>query len=148
MNKWIGMGRLASDPMISHIGDNKTVARYTIAVDRRKGKNQDKNAQTADFISLVAWDKSAEWVEKYLKKGTKILVSGRIVTGSYTNKDGKKVYTTDVWVDEQEFAESKSSQSAAVVSEQKPAQQTSIQNTSEWMNIPDINAQEEELPWQ
>ena len=90
------------------------VARYTLAVDRRRGRNSD-NEQSADFISCVAFGRSGEFAEKYLHQGTKIVVTGRIQTGSYTNKDGQRVYTTDVVVEEQEFAESKSA--AAVMEE-------------------------------
>ena len=108
MNKVILMGRLTRDPdiRVSNTADRQiTVARYTLAVDRR-GKKDD-NAQTADFISCVAFDRAAEFVEKYLHQGTKVLVTGRIQTGSYTNKEGHKVYTTDVMIEEQEFCESK-----------------------------------------
>lgn len=108
MNKVILMGRLTRDPEVRTTG-NTTVARYSIAVDRRF-KND--NEPTADFINLVAFGKSAEFAEKYFKKGTKILVTGRIQTGSYKNKDGQTVYTTDVVVEEQEFAESKGSNNA------------------------------------
>lgn len=101
MNKWIGMGRLTKDPDVR--AGETTVARYTLAVDRRFAKGDDKT----DFINCVCFGKAAEFAEKYLKKGTKILVSGRIQTGSY-EKDGKKVYTTDIIVEDQEFAESKS----------------------------------------
>ena len=83
------------------------IARYTLAVDRRFNRNGDEN--TADFISCVAFGKSGEFAERYFRKGTKVLVTGRIQTGSYTNKDGVKVYTTDVVVEDQEFAESKNS---------------------------------------
>ena len=95
------MGRLTRDPDISTTQSGTQIARYTIAIDRI-GKDQG-----ADFISCVAFNKSAEFAEKYLKKGTKIAVEGLIRTGSYTNKDGQKVYTTDVIVNRQEFAESK-----------------------------------------
>lgn len=106
MNKVILMGRLVRDPEVRYSnGDNSmAIARYTLAVDRRLKKDGENNA---DFIGCVAFGKSAEFTEKYLKKGTKIIVTGRIQTGSYTNKDGQKVYTTDVVVEEQEFAESK-----------------------------------------
>ena len=107
MNKVILMGRLTRDPEIrySQQGDNQmAIARYTLAVDRRFNRNND---QSADFISCVAFGRSAEFAEKYLKQGTKIVATGRIQTGSYTNKDGNKVYTTDVVVEDQEFAESK-----------------------------------------
>lgn len=107
MNKVILMGRLTRDPDVRvSTGERPmTVARYTLAVDRRA--KRDSNEQTADFISCVAFDKNAEFAEKYLHQGTKVLVTGRIQTGSYTNKDGQKVYTTDIVVEEQEFCESK-----------------------------------------
>lgn len=111
MNKVILMGRLARDPDVrySQSAEPMAIARYTLAVDRRlQRKNQDNEEQTADFISCVAFGKAGEFAEKYLRKGIKIAVVGRIQTGSYTNKDGNKVYTTDVVVEEQEFAESKS----------------------------------------
>ena len=111
MNKVILMGRLTRDPEVRYTqGENQmAVARYTLAVDRRFNRNNDEN--TADFISCVAFGKSGEFAERYLRKGTKIAVTGRIQTGSYTNKDGVKVYTTDVVVEDQEFAESKNSSS-------------------------------------
>ncbi len=107
MNKVILMGRLTRDPEIRYSQGQEplAIARYTLAVDRRTRSNE----QTADFISCVAFGKLAEFAEKYLKQGIKIAVTGRIQTGSYTNKDGNKVYTTEVVVEEQEFAESKSS---------------------------------------
>ena len=97
------MGRLTRDPEMRGDGTS-LVARYTLAVDRRFKK---EGQAEADFINCVCFGKSAEFAEKYLKKGTKIVVTGRIQTGSYTDKDNKKVYTTDVIVEEQEFAESK-----------------------------------------
>ena len=139
MNKWIGMGRLTRDPEIRYTqGENSTaVARYTLAVDRRFKRENDE--QTADFISCVAFGRNAEFAEKYLKQGTKIAVSGRIQTGSYTNKDGVKVYTTDVVVEEQEFAESKGSNSP------QNQQQAPQQSSDGWMNIPD--GIEDDLPF-
>lgn len=110
MNKVILMGRLVRDPEVrySQNGDNNlAIARYTLAVDRRFQRNSGE--QQADFISCVAFSRSAEFAEKYLKQGTKICIEGRIQTGSYTNKDGVKVYTTEVVVENQEFAESKAS---------------------------------------
>ncbi len=109
MNKVILMGRLTRDPEVRYSqGENATaIARYTLAVDRRFSRNGDENS--ADFIGCVAFGKSAEFAERYLHKGTKIVVTGRIQTGSYTNRDGVKVYTTDVVVEDQEFAESKNS---------------------------------------
>lgn len=106
MNKVCLMGRLTKDPDIRGEGSS-LCARYSLAVDRRF-KDNDGNYQT-DFINIVVFGKGAEFAEKYLKKGTKVVVTGRIQTGSYTNKDGQKVYTTDVIAEDQEFAESKSS---------------------------------------
>lgn len=107
MNKVILVGRLTRDPEIRYTsGQNQTaVGRYTLAVDRRYKKEGDE--QTADFINCVTFGRGAEFAEKYLHQGTKIAVVGRIQTGSYTNKDGQRVYTTDVVAEEQEFAESK-----------------------------------------
>lgn len=106
MNKVILMGRLCADPEVRYSqNQNQTaVARYRLAVDRRFKR---EGEQTADFISCVAFGKAAEFAEKYLRQGTKIAITGRIQTGSYTNREGQKVYTTDVVVEEQEFAESK-----------------------------------------
>lgn len=107
MNKVILMGRLTRDPSVTYTSgsESKAVARYTLAVDRRYKRQGDE--QTADFINCVVFGKGAEFAETYLRQGIKILVTGRIQTGSYTNKDGQKVYTTDIVVEEQEFAESK-----------------------------------------
>lgn len=109
MNKAILMGRLTRDPEIRYTqGDNPMcIARYTLAVDRRFNRNAGNDGNNADFIPCVCFGKTAEFVEKYLKKGTKMAVTGRIQTGSYTNRDGVKVYTTEVVVEDQEFAESK-----------------------------------------
>ena len=108
MNKVILMGRLTRDPEVRYSqGDNAmAIARYTLAVDRRFNRNNN-DENSADFIGCVAFGKSAEFAERYLHKGTKIVATGRIQTGSYVNKDGVKVYTTDVVVEDQEFAESK-----------------------------------------
>jgi single-strand DNA-binding protein len=100
-NKVFLMGRLTKDPEIRT--GNTQVARYTLAIDRRFSNSEEKT----DFINIVAFGKSAEFAEKYLKKGMKVLVTGRIQTGSYTDKDNKKVYTTDIVVEDQEFCESK-----------------------------------------
>lgn len=110
MNKVILMGRLTRDPEVRYSqGENAmAIARYTLAVDRRFNRNNNDEA-SADFIGCVAFGRSGEFAEKYFRKGTKVLVTGRIQTGSYTNKDGVKVYTTDVVVEDQEFAESKNS---------------------------------------
>ena len=115
MNKVILMGRLTRDPDVRYsAGENSTaVARYTLAVDRRFTRREDaNNGQSADFIGCVAFGKSAEFAEKYLHQGIKIVVAGRIQTGSYTNRDGQKVYTTEVVVEDQEFAESKNADSS------------------------------------
>ena len=107
MNKVILMGRLTRDPEVRYsAGDNSTaVARYTLAVNRRFKRD---NEPTADFVPCVAFGKAAEFAEKWFRQGMQVAISGRIQTGSYTNKDGQRVYTTDVVVEEQEFAESKS----------------------------------------
>jgi single-strand DNA-binding protein len=112
MNKVILMGRLTRDPEVrysnSQSGEQLAIARYTLAVDRRNvRRNAGDNQQTADFIPCVAFGRTGEFAEKYFRQGTKVAVTGRIQTGSYTNKDGQKVYTTEVIVEEQEFAESK-----------------------------------------
>ena len=109
MNKVILMGRLTRDPEVRYSqGESPmAIARYRLAVDRRFNRNNDE--QTADFIGCVAFGRAGEFAEKYFRKGTKVAITGRIQTGSYTNKDGVKVYTTDVVVEEQEFAESKNS---------------------------------------
>lgn len=109
MNKVILMGRLTRDPEVRYSqgqnGEQMCIARYSLAVDRRQRRTGDQ--QTADFINCVAFGRSAEFAEKYLRQGIKIAITGRIQTGSYTNKEGQKVYTTEVVVEEQEFAESK-----------------------------------------
>lgn len=112
MNKVILMGRLTRAPEISYSqnGNNTCIARYTLAVDRRFKQD---GGQEADFPTCVVFGKGAEFAEKYLCKGTKIVVTGRLETGSYTNKDGVKVYTTTVVVEDQEFAESKASSSSS-----------------------------------
>ncbi len=147
MNKVILMGRLTKDPDVRYTqGQQPTcMARYSLAVDR-KVKDSSGNRQ-ADFINCVAFGKSGEFAEKYLRKGIKICVSGRIQTGSYTNKDGAKVYTTDVVVEEQEFCESKatndSARSAApVTSTAANSQQDALDG---FMSIPDEI--DEELPF-
>lgn len=111
MNKAILIGRLTRDPDVRYTqgAEQMAIARYTLAVDRGIKKTSE-DQQTADFISCVAFGKAAEFCEKYCKQGTKLAVVGRIQTGSYTNKDGVKVYTTDVAIESQEFAESKGSQ--------------------------------------
>ena len=112
MNNVVLMGRLTRDPVINYPTTNEgsAVARYTLAVDRPRRTNAKEGEPTADFISCVCFGKTAEFVANYLHQGTKVAVTGRIQTGSYTNKDGQKVYTTDVVVNTHEFAESRSSQ--------------------------------------
>ncbi len=145
MNKVILMGRLTRDPEVRYSsGDSQmAIARYTLAVDRRF--RRDGDAQTADFIGCVAFGRNAEFAEKYLRKGTKILATGRIQTGSYTNKDGQKVYTTDVVIEEQEFAESKSASSdnTGFAPVDRPSPSSAIGDG--FMNIPD--GIDEELPF-
>ena len=113
------------------------IARYTLAVDRRGRRSNNNDEQTADFINCVAFGKSGEFAEKYFKKGMKVLVTGRIQTGSYTNKEGQKVYTTDVVVDDQEFCESKnaSAENGGFVPAAK--QETPAEVDDGFMNIPD-----------
>ena len=161
MNKVVLMGRLTREPDVrqSQGAETVTIARYTLAVDRR-GKKQE--GQQADFISCVAFGKAGEFAEKYLHKGTKICVSGRIQTGSYTRQDGTKAYTTDVVIEEQEFAESKADSGRAAMDDQmaamyagqrsqegqqdRPGQQGSIESAMEgFMNIPE--GIDEELPF-
>ena len=114
MNKVILMGRLTRDPEVRYSQGEQAmaVARYTLAVDRR-GKNQENSA---DFIQFVAFGKAGEFAERYLHKGTKIVLTGRIQTGSYTNKEGQRVYTTDVVAEDQEFAESKNTEGGGTYS--------------------------------
>lgn len=138
MNKVIMMGRLTRDPEIRYTsGENQSaVARYTLAVERRRKRGED---QTADFINCVVFDRGAEFAEKYLFQGTKILVCGRLQTGSYT-KDGKKIYTTDVVVEEQEFAESKSSsenRGSRSSEAGKSSQSARTERSEGFMNVPD-----------
>lgn len=142
MNKFIGIGRLTRDPEVRYTtGDNSTaIARFTIAVDRKFKKQGDE--QTADFLPCVAFGKTAEFVEKYFKQGNKIVVSGRVQTGSYTNKEGIKVYTTDIAVEEVEFAESKHSDSG---NQQTSRPAPSSSTGDGFMNIPD--GIDEELPF-
>ena len=139
------MGRLTRDPEVRYAqGENAmAIARFSLAVDRRRQNNAD--GQTADFINIVAFGRLGEFAEKYLHKGTKVALSGRIQTGSYTNKDGVKVYTTDIIAEDIEFAESKNSAGsdggyAGAVSRPAPASAG-----DGFMNIPD--GIDEELPF-
>ncbi|MDE7062765.1 MAG: single-stranded DNA-binding protein [Lachnospiraceae bacterium] len=146
MNKVILMGRLTRDPEVRYSsGDNQmAIARYTIAVDRR-GRREGNDGQTADFINCVAFGRAGEFAEKYFHKGIKIAITGRIQTGSYTNKDGQKVYTTDVVVEDQEFAESKAASENAGAGF-APVDRPSPSSAGDgFMNIPD--GIDEELPF-
>ena len=157
MNRVILMGRLTRDPEVRYSQGERSmaIARYTLAVDRRGRRNQDSSAeqQTADFINCVAFDRAAEFAEKYFRQGLKIIVSGRIQTGSYTNRDGQKVYTTEVVVEEQEFAESKAASDNYAASHPQtssPAPAPSMPapgaaSADGFMNIPD--GIDEELPF-
>ncbi len=154
MNKVILMGRLTRNPEIRYSqGENSTaVARFTLAVDRRF-RREGNNEQTADFISCVAFGKTAEFMERYTHQGTKLVVEGRIQTGSYTNKDGVRVYTTDVVVENTEFAESKNSDSSgsynggnsdAQTQSARPEPTSAVGDG--FMNIPD-GVEDEGLPF-
>lgn len=149
MNKVILMGRLTREPDIRYSSGERqmTIARYTIAVDRRR--RNDGSEQTADFISCVAFDRNAEFAEKYLHQGTKIAITGRIQTGSYTNKDGQKVYTTDVVVEECEFAESKNAAGNNAGAASAPANNAAAAPSTSpegFMNIPE-GVEDEGLPF-
>ena len=138
MNKVILMGRLTRDPEVRYAsGDNLAITRYTLAVDRRFHRDGEA---TADFINCVTFGRAAEFAEKYLRQGTKIVVSGRIQTGSYTNRDGHKIYTTEIVVEEQEFAEGKNAGSGS--SRTQPVPET---DPDGFMNIPEEI--EEEMPF-
>ena len=146
MNKVILMGRLTRDPEVRYSqGDASTaIARFSLAVDRRFKRDGDD--QSADFINCVAFGRTAEFMERYARKGTKFLVEGRIQTGSYTNKDGQKVYTTDVVVEQVEFAESKASSdnnNGGYVPADRPSPSGAAGDG--FMNIPD--GIDEELPF-
>lgn len=145
MNKVILMGRLTRDPEVrySQSAEPIAIARYTLVVDRRG--RRDNGEQTADFISCIAFRQKAEFAERYLQKGIKIAVVGHILTGSYTNRDGQKVYTTDVVIDEQEFAESKAHSQQNNGYQQEPSCPYPPVSGDGFMNIPD--GIDEELPF-
>ena len=148
MNKVILMGRLTREPDVRYSQNadgSMAVARYTLAVDRRRARHNN-DEQSADFISCVAFGRSGEFAEKYLHQGTKIVVTGRIQTGSYTNKDGQRVYTTDVVVEEQEFAESKSAASGETAAYTPSRPEPSAAAGDGFMNIPD-GVEDEGLPF-
>ena len=147
MNKVILMGRLTRDPNVRYTqgAESTCVARYTLAVDRRV---KQEGQQSADFIGCVAFGRNGEFAEKYLKQGSKIVVTGHIQTGSYTNRDGNKVYTTDIVIEEQEFAESKAAAERNQQQEPQPQPQPQPQPETDengFMSIPD--GLDEELPF-
>ena len=107
MNKVLISGRLTADPEVRYSNGGDAIAKYTLAVDRRFKKDGEQNA---DFIRCIVFGKGAEFTEKYLRKGIKMIIEGHIQTGSYKNRDGQTVYTTDVVVESQEFAESRAAQ--------------------------------------
>lgn len=150
MNKVILMGRLTRDPEVRYSQGERAmaIARYTLAVDRRgRRSSNDDSGQTADFIPCIAFDKSGEFAEKYFHQGTKLVVTGRIQTGSYTNKEGQKIYTTEVIVEDQEFAESKNASGSGNNGSRQtehPAPSSAIGDG--FMNIPD-EVEDEGLPF-
>lgn len=150
MNRAILMGRLTRDPELKYsTGERQmAIARYTLAVDRRTRKTGMEGEQTADFISCVAFDKAAEFADKYFRQGQRVLVSGRIQTGSYINKEGQKVYTTDIIVDDQEFADSKGASDSMSTSSYTQSQRPTPSSASSdgFMNIPD-GVEDEGLPF-
>ena len=154
MNKVILMGRLTRDPEVRYSQGERSmaIARYTLAVDRRgrRSQSQDGSEQTADCINCVAFDRAGEFAEKYFRQGMRVLISGRIQTGSYTNREGQKVYTTDIIVDDQEFADSKNASGGGQGGGgyQQPASRPAPSSAigDGFMNIPD-GVEDEGLPF-
>ena len=144
MNKVILVGRLVRDPEVRYTqGENPmAIARYTLAVDRRFRRDGEP---TADFINCVVFGKSAEFAEKYFRQGLRVAISGRITTGSYTNKDGIKVHTTEVTVEDQEFAESKAESESNKTSSNHTQSSSQAAADDGFMNVPD--GIDEELPF-
>lgn len=143
MNKVILVGRMTKDPDVRYAGaKNTAMARFTLAVDR---KIKQEGQPTADFINCVAFNKTAEFLEKYGRKGVKFIVEGRIQTGSYKNKDGQTIYTTDVLVESVEFAESKATSEANTGFKAKP-QQTTANTTGDFLPV-DESVEDEDLPF-
>ena len=134
MNTWIGMGRLTKDPRISTYGDNKKMARFTLACDRRG--RQEEGQQTADFVPCVCYGKTADFVDGYLRQGTKIVVTGSVMTGSF-EKDGQKVYTTDILASQIEFAESKRADTSGGQADGIETPKAEKKQDDGFMNIPD-----------
>nr|DAF06125.1 MAG TPA: Single strand binding protein [Caudoviricetes sp.] len=147
MNRVILMGRLTRDPEVRYTSGERSmaIARYTLAVDRGF-KRGDSSEQNADFIQCIAFDKAGEFAEKYFRQGMRVLVSGRIQTGSYTNKEGQKVYTTEVIVDTQEFADSKGASGSGDGYQSSTSQSKSSVSSDGFMNIPD-GVDDEGLPF-
>lgn len=141
MNKTVLIGRLTRDVEIINAGTT-LVARYTLAVDR---KYKREGEQTADFIPCIVFGRNAEFAQNYLTKGKKIAIVGRIQTGSYTNREGQKVYTTDVVVEEQEFVESKASEHSGNSSDTDRADDL-YKSSNGFMSIPD-NLEDDRLPF-
>ena len=148
MNKVILMGRLTRDPEVRYSQGERSmaIARDTLAVDRRGRRGQEGSEQNADFIPCVAFDRAGEFAEKYFRQGMRVLISGRIQTGSYTNKDGQRVYTTEVIIEDQEFADSKNSSGGdgGYQPMSRPAPTSAIGDG--FMNIPD-GVDDEGLPF-
>lgn len=145
MNKVILMGRLTRDPEIRYSQGERqmAIARYTLAVDRRGKKESGQDAQ-ADFVRCVAFDRAAEFADKFLRQGQRVLIEGRIQTGSYQDRDGKTIYTTDVVVEQQEFADSKNDRSSGYQTQSKP--QPAPVGYDGFMHIPD-GVDDEGLPF-
>ena len=143
MNRAILMGRLTRDPEVRYSSGEKSmaIARYTLAVDRGFKRGGDSNEQTADFIPCIAFDKAGEFAEKYFRQGMRVLISGRIQTESYTNKEGQKVYTTEIIIDTQEFADSKGENTGG-----RSKKQEANVDADGFMNIPD-GVDDEGLPF-
>ena len=147
MNKAILMGRLTRDPEVRYSSGERSmaIARYTLAVDRGF-KRGDSSEQNADFIPCVAFDKAGEFAERYFRQGMRVLISGRIQTGSYTNKEGQKVYTTEVIIETQEFADSKGASDGAGSYQTSTRPSPASASTDGFMNIPD-GVDDEGLPF-
>lgn len=148
MNNVVLMGRLTRDPEVRYSQGERAmaIARYTLAVDRR-GRRKEGEEQTADFINIVAFDRAGEFAEKYFRQGMRVLVAGRIQTGSYTNNEGQKVHTFEIVVNDQEFADSKNSTGnagGATSQASRPAPSSAIGDG--FMNIPD-EVEDEGLPF-
>ena len=141
MNKVILIGRFVRDPEIRYATNDRCCANFSIAIDR---KYKQEGQQDADFPQVIAWGKTAEFIEKYFRQGMKIVIEGRIQTGKYTNKEGQTVYTTDVVAESVEFAESKSATSGNDKS--KPAESKPKIDEDGWMSIPD-DVNDEGLPF-